>query len=70
MVRSSEILICGPSVWNFLLAPRILRWLIDFLENLCSPGLIVCLKLLVMETEAYTRKRSFLAVKEQFVLPQ
>ena len=32
--------ICGPSVWNSihgtLLAPRILRWLLDFGGNLCT----------------------------------
>jgi hypothetical protein len=36
--------ICGSSAWNLrcfvaLLAPRILRWLPDFLENLCTPNI-------------------------------
>jgi hypothetical protein len=34
--------ICGSSVWNFLhvtiLVPRILRWLLNFFGNLCSPA--------------------------------
>jgi hypothetical protein len=38
------------------------------LENLCSPGRIGCLKPLIMEIEAYTRERCFLAVKEIFSL--
>jgi hypothetical protein len=36
--------ICGSSVWNMLhitlLAPIILRWLLDVLENLFTPALI------------------------------
>ena len=38
------MLICGSSVWNLhyvtVLAPRILRWLLDFLENFYTPNLI------------------------------
>ena len=36
--------VCGSSVWNLLrvtyLTPGTLRWLLDFLENLCSPCLV------------------------------
>jgi hypothetical protein len=36
--------VCGSSVWNLLrvtlLAPRILRWFLDFLEDLCISALI------------------------------
>jgi len=35
-----------------------------FLENLCSTGLIGCLKPLIMEIEPYSREKCFVAVKE------
>jgi hypothetical protein len=38
-----ERIICGSSIWNFhyvtLLPTEILMWILDFLENLCDPGL-------------------------------
>jgi len=50
--------VCRSSIWNFthanLLAPRILRWLLNF-ENLCTPGLLY-----VLTAETFRKTNFFL----------